>query len=149
MIDDLNPAEIEALLNSELVARIGCHADGDTYVVPITYAYDGDAIIGHSLVGMKVNMMRQNPDVCVEVDHMENPSTWQSVIARGTYEELSGETAMQAMGKLMERFAPVMTSETSQPTHGMDEATLARGERPPAVIYRIRLTEKTGRFERP
>jgi len=148
MIDDLTPTQIEALLNSELVARIGCHAAGSTYVVPITYAYDGEGIIGHSLVGKKVHMMRQNPDVCVEIDHMENPSTWQSVIARGEYEELSGDAAKQAMGKLMERFAPLMKSETSQPTHGMDEATLASGERPQAVIYRIRLTDKTGRFER-
>jgi len=149
MIDDLKPAEIEELLNSELVARIGCHAGGSTYVVPITYAYDGEGIIGHSLVGKKVHMMRRNPDVCVEIDHMENPSTWQSVVARGTYEELSGDAALQAMGKLMQRFTPLMTSETSQPTHGMDEATLAQGDRPEAVVYRIRLTEKTGRFERP
>jgi len=152
MIDDLKPAEIEALLHSELVARIGCHADGNTYVVPITYAYDGEGIIGHSIDGMKVRMMRQNPKVCIEIDHMENPSIWQSVIAWGTYEELTGDDAERAMGVLMERFAPLMTSETSQPTdseHGMDQAMLSRGERPQAVIYRIRLTEKTGRFERP
>ncbi len=152
MIDDLKPAEIEELLHAELVARIGCHADGNTYVVPITYAYDGEGIIGHSIDGMKVRMMRQNPQVCIEIDRMENPSTWQSVIAWGTYEELAGDDARHAMGVLMERFAPLMTSETSQPTdpeHGMDQATLAKGERPQAVIYRIRLTEKTGRFERP
>jgi len=148
MIDDLKPAEIEELLKSELVARIGCHAGGSTYVVPITYAYDGEGIIGHSLVGKKVHMMRHNPDVCVEIDHMDSPSTWQSVIARGEYEELEGDAAKRAMGKLMERFAPLMTSATSQPTHGMDETTLARDDRPQAVIYRIRLTEKTGRFER-
>ena len=149
MIDDLKPAEIEQLLKSELVARIGCHADGTTYVVPITYAYDGEGIVGHSVDGMKVRMMRQNPRVCIEIDHMESPSVWQSVIAWGTYEELSGEAAREAMGLLMERFAPLMTSETSRPPHGLHEATIARGERPPAVIYRIRLSEKTGRYERP
>jgi nitroimidazol reductase NimA-like FMN-containing flavoprotein (pyridoxamine 5'-phosphate oxidase superfamily) len=152
MIDDLKPAEIEEFLHSELVARIGCHADGNTYVVPITYAYDGEGIIGHSVDGMKVRMMRENPKVCIEIDRMENPSTWQSVIAWGDYEELSGDDAKQAMGVLMNRFASLMTSETSQPSdpaHGLDQATIARGERPQAIIYRIRLTAKTGRFERP
>jgi len=149
MIGDLKPAEVEALLQSEIVARIGCHAQGDTYVVPITYAYDGEGIIGHSSDGMKVRMMRENPNVCIEIDRMENPSIWQSVIARGTYEELSGEAATQAMGVLVKRFAPLMTSETSQPTHGLDPAANVSEDRPPAVIYRIRLTEKTGRFERP
>ncbi len=62
MIEDLNANEIEALLKSELVARIGCHADGQTCVVPITHAYDGDAIIGHSLVGLTVKLMRKNPN---------------------------------------------------------------------------------------
>ncbi|UCG72368.1 MAG: pyridoxamine 5'-phosphate oxidase family protein [Chromatiales bacterium] len=152
MIDDLKPAEIEALLKSELVARIGCHAGDTTYVVPITYAYDGEGIIGHSFVGMKVNMMRENPRVCVEIDHMDDPSNWQSVIAWGDYEELTGDDAKRAMSIMMERFASLMTSATSQPgdaAHGVDEATLASGEMPEAVIYRIRLTAKTGRFERP
>jgi nitroimidazol reductase NimA-like FMN-containing flavoprotein (pyridoxamine 5'-phosphate oxidase superfamily) len=152
MIDNLNPEAIEDLLRSELVARIGCHDNGTTYVVPITYAYDGHGIIGHSVDGMKLRMMRNNPRVCIEIDRMENPSTWQSVIAWGDYEELSGAAAKHALGVLMERFASLLTSETSQPgnpAHGLDQATLARGERPTAVIYRIRLTKKTGRFERP
>ena len=38
MVGWLSPAEIEELLHTELVAHLGCHADGRTYVVPITYA---------------------------------------------------------------------------------------------------------------
>ena len=37
MVGWLSPAEIEDLLHTELVAHLGCHADGRTYVVPITY----------------------------------------------------------------------------------------------------------------
>ena len=35
-------------------------------------------------------MMRENPWVCVEVDHMDNLANWRSVIAWGRFEELGG-----------------------------------------------------------
>ena len=33
MIEELAPDEIDAFLREQLVGRIGCHADGRTYVV--------------------------------------------------------------------------------------------------------------------
>src|SRR6185437_12597377 len=93
MIGELSLSEIENLLHTEVIARIGCHTDGHTYIVPVTYAYDGDAIFGYSPEGMKLTMMRENPRVCVEVDHIDDPATWRSVIAHGIFQELSGAAA--------------------------------------------------------
>ena len=45
------------------------------------------------------------------------------------------------IGRLVARLAPLMASETARPTHGAD--TSGRS----AVLFRIRLTERTGRFE--
>jgi uncharacterized protein len=147
MLGELTHAEIEALLRREVIARIGCHAGGRTYVVPITYVYDGDSIVGHSADGMKIRMMREGPSVCVEVDHMDDMANWQSVIAWGNYEELSGEAAANALERLATRLAPLVKSQTSVPSHG-DAAghgtEAARG----LVVFRIRLHERTGRFER-
>ena len=72
MLGDLNPHEIEALLTNEVVGRIGCHANGVTYVVPITYAYNEGHVYAHSKEGMKIQMMRLNPMVCFEIDNMED-----------------------------------------------------------------------------
>ena len=79
MLGTLSSAEIEDLLRAEVVARLGCHAEGRTYVVPVTYAYDADAVLVQSADGLKVRMMRQNPLVCVEVDHVDNLANWRSV----------------------------------------------------------------------
>lgn len=146
MVGELTRAEIEALLRSEVVARIGCHADGRTYVVPITYVYDRGAIIGHSREGMKVELMRRNPAVCVEIDHVEDLGNWRSVIVRGRYEELSGAAAVAALEKLVARLEPLATGETSAPPHGpaAAHADAAAG----LVVYRIEIDEETGRFER-
>lgn len=153
MLGEMSPAEIEAFLTSEIVARLGCHSDGRTYVVPITYAYNDGCVIGHSAEGLKIWMMRANRDVCVEVDHMDNPANWTCVIARGRYEELKDDEAQQAMALLKRRFAPLITSATAAPSHGTeayppDAAGKQEIPRKKAVVYRIRLTEKSGRFER-
>ena len=42
--EELTRAEIDQLLRERTVGRIGCHADGVTYVVPVIYAYDGEAV---------------------------------------------------------------------------------------------------------
>lgn len=54
MLGELNPTMIERLLHDNIVGRIGCHSFGRTYVVPITYAYDGNAIYAHSAEGTKL-----------------------------------------------------------------------------------------------
>src|SRR5689334_23317934 len=89
MFGKLTPVEVEEILRHEYIGRLGCHADDVTYVVPISYAYDGVYIYGRTFDGMKVNMMRKNPKVCFQVDHMRNMANWQSVISWGEYEEIN------------------------------------------------------------
>jgi nitroimidazol reductase NimA-like FMN-containing flavoprotein (pyridoxamine 5'-phosphate oxidase superfamily) len=89
MFGTLNNEEIEQVFYNNIIGRIGCHADGKTYVVPISYAYDGDCIYAHTYEGMKISIMRKNPEVCFQADNMQNMANWQSVIAWGTFEELT------------------------------------------------------------
>ena len=62
MFGKLNPEEIDQLLSHQIVGRIGCHADGVTYIVPISYAYDGTFIYAHSFKGMKLTIMQKKPE---------------------------------------------------------------------------------------
>ena len=84
-IHELSAAEIDAFLRAQRIARLGCHVDGLTYVVPVIYAYDGESIFAVTTDGQKVTMMRENPRVCVEVDEydVDGRGSWQSVIAFG------------------------------------------------------------------
>jgi uncharacterized protein len=142
MLGDLTPAQIEDVLRENVIARIGCHAFGQTYVVPITYAYDGTHVYAHSQNGMKLTMMRENPRVCLEVDHMDDYANWRSVIAWGTFSELRGAQRDAGLRILIEtmqsRLPHGPPGESMHPHEGMKTA----------VIYRITLEKKTGRFER-
>jgi nitroimidazol reductase NimA-like FMN-containing flavoprotein (pyridoxamine 5'-phosphate oxidase superfamily) len=137
VIEELSPAEVDALLRESVVGRIGCHVDGLTYVVPVIYAYDGEAIWVVTVEGQKTRMMRSNPRVCFEVDEYAGPGSWRSVIVQGTYEELDGDGLAQATALLAERFAG----------RGSGRRPSAGGRDP--VAFRIRVAEATGRTVRP
>jgi uncharacterized protein len=150
MLGKLAPEEIEQLLASEITGRIGCHADGRTYVVPITYAYRSGHVYCHSAEGQKIRMMRKNPDVCFEVDRVEDVGNWKSVVATGRFQELGGPESLEAMDVLIARFAAVARSQDPHPSYVL-RASVAEppgADGRPIVLFRIRLTEKSGRFER-
>ena len=141
----LTDQEIEKLLATHIVGRIGCHHDGVTYVVPITYAYEDGAVYAHSTEGQKLDMMRANPQVCFEVDEVLDLSCWKSVIADGTFEELHGAATDRATELLLAAFRRFVGSATATPTqqhapHPEDPAIQP-------VLYRLRLGRRTGRRE--
>ncbi len=149
MIGRLTASEIEEMLQTHYFGRIGCVDKGKQYVVPINYVYNGRDIIAHSLPGMKITMMRNNPSVCFQVDEVHHFARWKSVIAWGQYQELKEERERHAAMKLfVDRMLHMKVSETAV----LPEMAPARVHpRSPGlirpVIYRIILTEKTGRFE--
>ena len=125
---ELTREQIDDLLHEQFVARIGCQADGEVYVVPIIYAYDGEAFYVASVEGRKVELMRAEPRVCFEVDRYEAGS-WRSAIAYGRYEELRGDDAERALDLLAARFG----------------RTRERQAGPGTVVFRIVLETVTGR----
>lgn len=132
MIEDLNEGEIDAFLRRQRVGRIGCHADGRTYVVPVIYVWDAECVYVQSIEGRKIQMMRANPQVCFEVDQNEPDGSWRSVILEGVYEELEGSRTEAALALLVKRLS------------GRPRGRTAGTGRTP-VAFRIRCTSATGR----
>lgn len=148
MFGKLSQEEIEQLIRRQVVGRIGCHAKGLTYVVPVSYAYDDNCIYAHSLKGLKIDLMHQNPKVCFQVDDTRDLTNWQSVVCWGEFEELTTPAQKkEALEKLNKRVLPLLSSETMHitpewPFSGNDNDKVG------GIFFRIRLTEKTGRFEK-
>jgi nitroimidazol reductase NimA-like FMN-containing flavoprotein (pyridoxamine 5'-phosphate oxidase superfamily) len=133
---ELSPSEIEEFLRSQRIARLGCHADGLSYVVPLIYAYEDGAVVAVTTEGRKTAMLRVNPRVCVEVDEydVDGRGSWRSVIAQGTYEELTGEAIEPALALLRDRFA--RTAGRAAEPRPLGSAV---------VVLRITLAEVSGR----
>jgi uncharacterized protein len=147
MLGKLNDTEIEEILNHQVVGRIGCHADGITYIVPVSYAYDGKSVYIHAFEGMKLEMMRKNPHVCFEVDVTKDMSNWRSVIAWGEFKELiEPDERNQGLQILLDRKLPLLSSNT---THLSNDWPFSPRDlnKIKGTVFRIVLREKHGRFE--
>jgi nitroimidazol reductase NimA-like FMN-containing flavoprotein (pyridoxamine 5'-phosphate oxidase superfamily) len=141
MLGELTGQQIEDLLRTEVIARIGCLSDRGVYVVPVTYVYDNTYVWGHAMDGTKLAAMRAHPQVCVEVEHVDDLSNWRSVIAWGTFEACHGADWDAGLALLVERIMPLLTLPAHQSPPNL--SALRRGS-----VYRIRLDTKTGRFEK-
>lgn len=150
MLGKLNLDQIDDVLANNVTGRIGCTDGQKVYIVPVSYAFNNAYLVIHSKEGMKIDMMRQHPHVCFQVDEIANLTNWRSVILWGAYEEITDpKEKFYAMKFLVSRLAHLQVSETAGVSQMHEEMA---GERKPEniirpIIYRIRISEKTGRFE--
>lgn len=142
MLGTLDADDVEAELRTGVVGRIGCLSDGRPYVVPVCYAYRDGCVYGHSMPGAKLTALHRGATVCFEVENITDLSNWRSVIGWGTTELLKGEAARNGLVLLLDRLAPVLGTEFVAA-----HAAARSGAEFPGTVYRIHLTEKTGRFE--
>jgi hypothetical protein len=144
----LTTNEIEKLLYTSVLGRIGCSDGNRIYIVPISFVYDGSFIYGYTHEGFKTDILRKSPSVCFEVEGLENLANWQTVISQGTFEELTDPALrLDALKKLEARKLPIITSQTTRLTPEWPFASEALGQLN-GVTFRIRLEIKSGRFEK-
>lgn len=148
MLGKLNDTQIDNLLNSQVVARLACTDGNQPYVVPVTFRYDGKYIYGQSNEGMKLKILRKNPNVCLVVDRMTDMRNWESVIIYGKFKELNEKEAEEARGIFFERMFPLMTSSTIHSHEHAVTGTVDDSTRVKYVMYRIKIEKITGRFEK-
>jgi nitroimidazol reductase NimA-like FMN-containing flavoprotein (pyridoxamine 5'-phosphate oxidase superfamily) len=117
LIREMNKNECLRVLAGSRLARLACAHENQPYVVPVYLAYDeaSRCLYGFTTPGQKVEWMRTNPLVCVEVDEVTSYDQWVSVIAFGRYEEFPGNTG----GKVDNLQAPERPPE-AKPTLSAD-----------------------------
>lgn len=150
MVGKLNTEQIEVMLKENVLGRIGCSDGKQIHVIPVNYVYDGKFIIAHSAEGMKTAIMRKNPNICFEIDEMKSFTEWKSVIVWGVYQELTNEwDRYHALQYLVERMMYIKINKTALRDELEQESGLQCYHPAKAIIYRIIIQEKKGRFETP
>lgn len=150
MIGKLNSDQIDQVLQMQVFGRIACYSNNKPYIVPVSYAYDGKYLYVHSREGLKVQMLRSNPETCFQVDIIDNLASWRSVIVWGTYEELKSIPAQENAKQMLDnRFSPLHTSHSISRSPDNIHPPQSVEKKLKAVYFRIKIKEKTGRYERP
>jgi uncharacterized protein len=87
-IKEMSETECREFLTRARTGHLACALDDQPYVVPISVVFEGDYLYSFSTVGQKIEWMRQNPKVCLQLDELPAQSRWISVIVTGLYQEL-------------------------------------------------------------
>ncbi|HRH93606.1 MAG TPA: pyridoxamine 5'-phosphate oxidase family protein [Candidatus Peribacteria bacterium] len=147
MHTDLPKADCEKVLAANYYAHLGIYDGKDPHVLPITYLYHNGSIFSFTREGNKIDIMRKHPNVCVQVEQVENGFTWQSVIVWGAFQEVTDPGEAQAMKvKLAQQFGKITIAERKIPVSPMisdmhnDQTGIDQ-----SIIYRLKPVRMTGK----
>lgn len=131
------------VLKRTRTARLACAHEGQPYITPMSFVYDGDCLYSFSTVGQKITWMRANPLVCVEMDELVSPQEWKTVVVLGRYEELpnaAGDDELRSYAYALLRRRPLWWEP------GYVKTIVGGKERPLEFLYfRIHIDQMTGR----
>lgn len=136
MMKMLQESEVRAMFQSARVARLGCIVNGEPYVVPINVQLEDDCLYSHSLPGLKISGLREDPRACVQVDEIESDLHWRSAIAFGKFEEITKPNKRtDILSSLLRKF-PLLTP--------VESAIALDGSSQEVIVFRIKIERLTG-----
>ena len=106
IIHELTMAQCHDVLGRTGLGRLACAHDDQPYIVPILFDFDRqqECLYSFSTVGRKIDWMRRNPKVCMEVDEISDPFHWTTVVVFGRYEEIPPSEASDARQRAHDLF---------------------------------------------
>ena len=135
-------ASLDLLARTHL-GRLACARANQPYIAPVFFAYHHDSLYCASTIGQKIEWMRENPLVALEVDEIDSAQRWESVIVSGRYEELANTPSTQNMRELAWSLLQQASALWWEPAYV--ETILGGEKRAMAPVYfRIRISGITG-----
>ena len=143
VIHELTPDECLDLLGRVHHGRLACARFEQPYIVPFFFYLDapGECLYSFSTLGQKIEWMRDNPRVCVEVDEIVDQFHWTTVIVFGRYKELHAskhdDPARRRAYDLFQQRAAWWLPGAGKSSSGQEHHT--------PIVYRISIDKMTGR----
>jgi nitroimidazol reductase NimA-like FMN-containing flavoprotein (pyridoxamine 5'-phosphate oxidase superfamily) len=113
-VEDMPLEVMRSLLSRVGYAHLGCARAGRPYVVPMHYAYDGECLYIFTTEGMKTSYIEANAEVCIQVEEVESPSSWQSVMVTGRAERITRQEEKEQAMQLITATNPTLTPALNQ-----------------------------------
>ncbi|HEX7955932.1 MAG TPA: pyridoxamine 5'-phosphate oxidase family protein [Pyrinomonadaceae bacterium] len=108
-VTEMTREEIEGLLGRGWYGHLGCARDGHPYVVPMCYAYDAPDLYFFTTEGTKTEFIAANHEVCFQVEEIEGPERWQSVMLTGRAELLRDAAEQERAMLIVSERNPTLT----------------------------------------
>ena len=136
-VKEMAMGEMQALLLRVGFGHLGCTRDGHPYVVPMHYAYDGQALYFFTTEGTKTEFIAANHEVCFQVEEITDESNWRSVMFIGEARRLTKpdetEHAMQLITERNPALTPALNKTDIGAWHRLSNVAIYRVE--PSAVY--------------
>ena len=148
MIKKLEISECFKVLASNFLGRLAYNSGKGPHIVPITYFYDAQekCILSYSATGHKIRAMRKRKDVAFLVDEIQSIQKWHSVLVQGHFEELEGSTAKKYLRSFSEGVQDTIVKSNGPKPKFIQDFTSRLQKKTIPIIYRIHISEITGKF---
>lgn len=90
---NMTHGECVEMLEDAHFGHLACSDEGQPYVVPIYFAFHARVAYSFSMPGRKVEWMRRNPKVCLQVEEWPSKGSWRSVVLEGKFQEFPDDPA--------------------------------------------------------
>lgn len=146
-IDIMGSKEIQGLLQQVGYGHLGCAFEGRPYVVPVQYYLEDSKkdsekdqnIYIFTTEGQKTQYLDANPQVCLQVEDVNDSLHWRSVVVTGRAERLTQQADIDNVKQLVK----ARNSTTLSPAISRIWID-AWGRENTVAVYCIRPSEVTG-----
>ncbi len=131
------------ILNNNCIARLAYIANNTPYIVPITYYYNEkeNIIISYSNEGHKINAMRLNNSVSIQIDEIESLDNWKTLLLIGEFEELKGSEAKMYLHSFAKNVKMILAQKESKNLEVINSFSNKVNSETIPIIYRIKIQE--------
>ena len=138
-IEEMRENDAREVLGQLNYAHLAVAEDNIPYVVPVHYAFDNHDLFIYTTEGRKADIIKVNPEICLQAEEVKDNENWRSVMVSGTAKQITDENSRQKALDLILKINPRLTPAIS--IRWMDDWVRENIE----VIYRITPRSVTGR----
>ncbi len=138
-VEEMDSGQIKEVLGRVGYGHLGVARGSHPYVVPVHYVFDDPHIYIYTTEGKKTEIIKDNPEVCLQVEDVRSDKDWVSVIATGEAAPVTNEAERRRALESILESNPTLTPALS--IRWMDNWIRENIE----VIYRITPGMLTGR----
>ena len=147
MILKLGKSKCRTLLSNNYIGHLAYIYKNRPLVIPITYYYDDsiNALLGYSGNGHKINALRIDNGVSLEISEIASVNTWKSVLVQGSFYEFEGSTAKINLHKFSEGVKEIIRKKEGKDLKYLSEFSSKIYKEGPPIVFKIEIEELTGR----
>lgn len=137
----LTDDDCDGVLARNHVGRLAFLREGIVDIEPLAYTFDDDWLFLRSAYGTKLEALSHNPYVAFQVDDIDGPLDWESVVVHGTVyalDEAGGPVERAAYARAVEAIREVAPNSLTK-----RDPTPAR-----QIVYGVHIDRRDGRMAR-